>query len=417
MRTVTAKLLAAILLVFIVLTVVNIASKMMEEEHDVETAKLYSTSQKISFEGVYIRDEAVLRYNANGVISYAVPDGGKVAKGSAVAEIYEDEAQIEIKQKIQTLSEELEILKRIQKRGSTEVGKPARLSEQIEDEYRSLVYNKERLDLLSLSKNKENLLILLSTMKIITNESDDFTDRISTLESDINALEAGKQAPVETIYSDKSAYFVSYADDYENVFTTESVNTITAEDIRGVKENTVSTDPGVVGKTISGYKWYIAGIIPDYTSTFKVGDAVRLSLDSSAKNITGVIEDMRKTENENEYIVILSCDELTYELVQYRVETVRMSQLVTYEGLQIPRKAITFSEITEKVKDAETGEEVERTVRYEGVYVKLGEKISFKKLDVVYRADDFVLSKVTNDNSYVAIYDDIILEDMSANEN
>ena len=48
----------------------------------------------------------------------------------------------------------------------------------------------------------------------------------------------------------------------------------------------------------------------------------------------------------------------------------------------------------------------------EGVYVKVGEKVVFKKLDVLYRGDGFVLSNARDDSEtqYLKLFDEIIVE-------
>ena len=43
-----------------------------------------------------------------------------------------------------------------------------------------------------------------------------------------------------------------------------------------------------------------------------------------------------------------------------------------------------------------------------GVYILQGQKIAFRKLDVIYECDDYLLSKVSSDTGYISVYDDII---------
>ena len=68
-----------------------------------------------------------------------------------------------------------------------------------------------------------------------------------------------------------------------------------------------------------------------------------------------------------------------------------------YQGLKVPRKAIRFQ-----------GED-------KGVYVILGQKITFKKIDVIYEneKDDFVISKNTSEEDYLLLYDQILLEEVT----
>lgn len=144
MNTFTAKLLIAILVTFMSITIVNVILHMFKDNYKTETATAFSTSNTVNFKGVYIRDEQIVEYDGKGVISYAVPDGGKLAKGSVVANVYESEEQIETKKKIESLKSELGILKKIQNPGTADVAIPSYLSNLISEKYKTIVYVKEK---------------------------------------------------------------------------------------------------------------------------------------------------------------------------------------------------------------------------------------------------------------------------------
>ena len=45
-----------------------------------------------------------------------------------------------------------------------------------------------------------------------------------------------------------------------------------------------------------------------------------------------------------------------------------------------------------------------------GVYIRKGEQVLFKKIDVRFEGNDYVLSKVHPESEYLQLYDDIMLE-------
>jgi hypothetical protein len=145
-------------------------------------------------------------------------------------------------------------------------------------------------------------------------------------------------------------------------------------------------------------------VIDNTEKIFSVGDTVNLSLESSAVTIKGVIKEIKETDKSTESIVYVMCDTMTNEVVQHRVETVEMS-VKNYEGIKVPKSALRFVSLDETDDD---GNAV--TKDYEGVYIKVGEQILFKKIDVIYRGDDYVISKASTDNDYLALYDDIVLK-------
>jgi len=57
------------------------------------------------------------------------------------------------------------------------------------------------------------------------------------------------------------------------------------------------------------------------------------------------------------------------------------------------------------------------SVNSKGVYIKLGEQISFKRVDVVYEGDNFVLSALNAGSDYVSMYDDVVVEGVDADGN
>lgn len=405
MNSDTSKVLAVILIIFLLTTVINIAYHNLAKQYKTETAIAYSTSNKSTFNGVYVRDEEVLTFGGGGVISYAVPDGGKLSKNSVVAYIYATEQDIDLKQDISKLQSELDILVKIQNPGTTEVAQPSNLSSLIEERYLNIAYNKELGNMTKVQSGKSDLLVLLSTMQIVTDPESSFQGRIDELKSQIADLEKQVSNPISTIGVDKPAYFISYIDGYENTLSTSNMYNLTVDDINNINDEVENLDTtNVVGKLIDDYKWYMVGVIDNSKNTFKVGDTVNLKLESSSINTTGKITQIKDTENANESIVYILCNQMTKDVVQHRVETVEMS-VENYEGIRVPKEALRFVDITETDENGR-----EKTNSYEGVYIKVGEKYQFKKIDVIYRADDYVISKASADDEYLSLYDDIILE-------
>ncbi len=420
MNTNTSKVLVALLVVFVTLMVSSVIYHLVNKEYVTETAILATAEDSISFKGVYVRDEKPVYYNGVGTISYSVHDGGKVGKGTTIAEIYTSDYEIETKQKIEKLNEELSILKKIDNPGTSDVEKPASLSNLILEKYKSTVYALETNDFDSLADNKEELLILISTMQLVTGNTDEYRlsiqENISQIQAEIDTLKASQSAPVDRIVSDQSCYFVSYVDGYEDELTKANIDNLTVEYINSVTDNVSAVTEGVLGKTIDGYKWCIVGVIDNSNNKFKETEVVYLKFESTSQKIRAVIDKIKPTDNAEESIVILSCDKLTYDLVQHRTERVEMIKGV-YEGIKVPRKALRFKEIEETVVDEVTGEEVKKTTNYRGVYVKLGEQVLFKKLDVIFEGDNYVISNKNKGNGYVVLYDDIIVEGIDANGN
>jgi hypothetical protein len=242
-------------------------------------------------------------------------------------------------------------------------------------------------------------------MQIVTDPDSTFESRINELTAEIKNLQKQIADPISTISAEKPCYFVSYIDGYEDTLSTKSMYSLSVDDINGIEDEVENLDTdNVIGKLIDDYKWYMVGVIDNTEKIFSVGDTVNLSLESSAVTIKGVIKEIKETDKSTESIVYVMCDTMTNEVVQHRVETVEMS-VKNYEGIKVPKSALRFVSLDETDDD---GNAV--TKDYEGVYIKVGEQILFKKIDVIYRGDDYVISKASTDNDYLALYDDIVLK-------
>lgn len=416
MNSATSKILSILLLVCITASLFSVIIHLNDEEYKTETAIYAEADDSVSFKAVYIRNEEVVRYSGNGVVSYAVSDGGKLGKGSVIADIYADESQIDVKQQISDISNQLNILQKIQNPGTVESAQPANLAALIDEKYRSIINARESGNIEEISSDRDEFAVLLSTYQLVTDTASDFSERVTELNTQAAQLKSTETVPLDSIVSDRSAYFVSYADGYEDQLTMDKLSSLTPELINSVKDSGPLEDNTVVGKLIDGYEWYAAGIIDNREAQFSLDEDVTLKFQSTSDTVEGTVFDIRDTKLAGQSIVIVKCDELTYDLVQHRTEQVEMIK-GEYEGIKVSRKAIRFKDVEETVVDEETGEKTTRTVNCKGVYVKLGEQINFKKLDVIFEGNNYVLSSMNAGSDYVSLYDDIVVEGVDADGN
>ncbi len=393
MNTVTVRILVFLLSLFILITVFSQISMQFKDSYVTETAVMYSSAEKISFQGVYIRNESVVRGGKTGVLSYPNADGSKVANGSPVAYVYRSENDIYVDHRIEQLKEERELLESAQNPGTTEVAEPKFISSLIDNEYQNIAILIAENNLEDLEKERKELQTLMDIYHIVINEETDFNDAIASLDSEISILESQRKEPVDVITTENTGYFISHTDGYEGSLSFDSIGSLTVDRIKEIiKEPDKGSSGGTVGKLVDGYDWKMAGIIDPKAADFKIGNSVTVKFTSTPDTVTATIEDIIDSDDPSESVIIISCDELTFDLVQRRVERVELI-LNDYEGIRVPRNAIRFDKDNQK-----------------GVYILLGQRIAFKKIETIYECEEYILSKATSDTSYVSIYDDIITE-------
>lgn len=393
MNTITVRILVFFLSLFIMITVFSQISMQFKDDYVTETAVIYSSAEKVAFQGIYVRNETVINSRANGVISYTCRDGSKVANGSVVAYTYQSENDILVEQQIKKLREEVELLESAQNPGTTSVVKPSFISEQIDEQYQRIAFFIAENDLDSLDEERKKLQTLMDIYQIVINEETDFNSAIDRVNSKIDELEERRRDPSGTVTVDNAGYFIGYTDGFESKLSPETIDSITADEIKSIiAESRKESSGKAVGKIVDGYKWKMIGIVDPKATDFRVGNSVTVKFSSTPNTVTAVIDNLSETDDPNESIIVLSCDELTYSLVQRRVERVEII-LNDYNGIKVPRSAIRFDKDNEK-----------------GVYILLGQRIAFKKINPIYECDEYILSQITSDSDYVSVYDDIIVE-------
>lgn len=395
MDTITGKVLVLILSIFMLVTVFHQFVQVFEDDYTTETATVYSSAEKVTFNGVYVRNETIVSGRKNGVLSYPSSDGSKVAKDSVVAYVYRSANDIYINQQIESLKNEVEILKKEQSPGTTVVAQPEFISSLIDEKYRTITTLAARNDLSSLRSESDDFQMLTGIYQIVIGEETDYNDRIEQLEKQIKLLEAKQNNPIDIITVPNSGYFISYVDGYEDILSTDKLSSITADDIKEVIKNdgynAAKVSKKAVGKIVDDYEWDLVGIVNPKDASFNPGKEVKVKLSSTPDLLTAKITDVIETDDPEECVIVLSCEKLNFNLVQYRTERVEII-LDDFNGIKVPREAVRFNKNNEK-----------------GVYVLLGQRIAFKKVDVIYECDEYLLSAITSDTGYISVYEDIIL--------
>ena len=416
MNEITTRILKILLLVFAVVLACSIFYHLFFTNYETENAIYYEVSDVSSFQGVYVRDETVERYSGAGAVRYCVDDGAKLGVGSIIAEVYSSGEQIDLRRRIAEKQDELAMLGKIENPGTSENAQPANLALQIDQHYKSLIRLREKQVYPDLSTEKQNLTVFMNTYEKVTDSTVDFNARIAELEDEIARLNTQLTAPDQTITAEKSAYFVSYVDGYEDMLTVSGVRLLTPEQIASVSDDgtvTDGTDPSqAIGKLIEDYAWYIVGVFDNRKLRLTEGDSVTVRLASIPQLIRVRVDSLVSTGDISRTQGVFRCDQLTHDIVQHRAERVEIIR-DTAEGIRVPRSAIRFKALEEEIEDEE-GNVSTVSNNYMGVYVLVGESAEFRKIDVIYEDENYYLSALNAGNGYIALYDDIIVKGVMA---
>ncbi len=367
----------------------------------VETVYKAQVDESFALKGVVARDEIVLEQEKSGAVDYEIRNGDKVAKNSVIAQMYPSEQDIATMAQVERMEAELETVKASQQ-GSTAATQANALTRQINsinDEYVLLVLNH---DLDSLYEVKNNFLDAYNRSRILFSTATDFNARIAELEAQIATLKQQSGSSASQVVASSSGYFVNMVDGYEGDLTLEKASGLTAEGIEAYfSQQEQEVQSNSVGKIITNAQWrYVALMDADDAMNLNEGWNYNLRFPSSGDDTVVMNLVSCKIDNEaDQALVVFESDRISEQTVKLRLEEAEVI-LNTFEGIKIPKSALHIIQTDE-------GSE-------KGVYIKYGQTMQFKKVDILYENEEYFISRsieTENERSdYVRIYDDVIVK-------
>ena len=386
----------ALFFLLILAYVIYQISRGFTQPYTTEVALSYVASDSAPTTCLLVRTETVLNQSGKGVIEHLYPDGEKVAKGETVAYIYSSEDQVRNKTRISDLQREIEVLNQSGDMNSTGLVQADLLVKRISQQMTNLVSFLDSGDGRNADDAKYELQISLNKKKIITNEPMDFSSRLDELNTELGALSRDNSSQsMSSVVSPISGYYVGSVDGYEEILTVESLDSFSLsqfDEMMAQEDEPADTESG---KVISGLEWYcVASGDLSLAQRLSKGMSVDIVFPFSSREVPGELVSFQEYPEENRVLMIFSCTNMSEDIASARKTSADIT-FRSYSGIRVRQEAIRFDEENN-----------------EGVYVRVGEKVVFKKLDVLYRGDGFVLSNVrdSSESQYLKLFDEIIIE-------
>lgn len=361
-------------------------------DYTTQTASRYVVADSIRCTGIVVRDEQIIDNSVNGVASYLVADGEKVAKNAVVAEVFSSETAAFNSLVLETLKAEREALESASGTGSSNIYS---LNSSIYTNLTALSAVAASSDFSGVGGYKATVLRQISSFSAETGAEIDYSLRIAQLDAKIAECESRDHSPQGQVTTPVSGYFISGVDGYETLADKESLLDMEPDDVAALiaMDGDMAYDPDKA-KVIADYSWYFATLIDQSEAgRFYVGQ--KLEIDFNYAMVSGVsvrVESIKDYEGESQALVVFECDYLNSMLAGLRVESAEIS-FRNYSGVMVPRAAL-------RQQDGETG-----------VFVKHGNLVEFKQIDIIYRAEDYVVASyiTTPSDTKLVLYDEIIV--------
>ena len=396
------KIISALLSVFIISYVVVQIVSFLYSPYKAETVFRTTVNNSILTEGIVIRDEAVITQKKDGILSYQVQNGGKVAQNSVIADKYASEQDMLAQEKIEYISQEIMVLTEAQKKGATAAATLDSITNLINEAYLDLMGNLNIRNYENLERSRLKLQELFCKKQILIGKEKDFNTRINALKQQQNELRSSISKTPEKIESPASGYFSQYIDGLEGKYNCANAEKITLSELNMLfqqKETLGATaDTENIGKIIKSFEWKLVATVGLADApNVKPGTVVNLIFPSYGNEeyratVTKAETDGRQDQN----LIVLECDIMDSSITRMRLEEVEIV-LSEVTGIQVPKKAIRYE------NDAI------------GVYEKIGQKLYFRKIDKLYETDDYIISALHDEeddpkHEYVRVYDDVVIK-------
>jgi hypothetical protein len=378
----------------VLLAVIFIANQLITTLYkpiSVETTQFYNANDGFKITGVVIRNETYVTTPKDGVLHYMLNDGERVSNGGVIANIYQSEdASITLSQ-IDTIKNKISDIKEIISLNNIEAANLEVAKENVSKNLDSLILSSSFGNFEEIHTKSEKLLSAINRRQAILGDTSNFSEQLSVLNSEYDAVKNSLPNAVGKIKSKKSGYFLTKTDGYENIFDINDLSSLTPEFLKSISPKEVPEN--VVGKIVSDYEWYIAANVSlSQSLNFKEGDALKIYTEINSSPVLDVkIKKINISNNNTDAVIVFSCNNMNSDLAALR----SASMLVVdneYSGLRISKKSLRMPDSVS------------------GVYVVEGMQIKFKKVKIVYTADDFVLCEKSDDDDALRLYDQVVVK-------
>ena len=348
----------------------------------------YRFEESMEVNGCVIREEEALSAEDGAFVRPDRMEGERVSVGGTVAQVYGNQAALDIQTQKDALQRRLEQL-----RYARDTATGAEISSQMDGQifetllqYRAAVAS-ERLE--RAQEQGVQLRALILKRDYTPADLDNLDLEISELENSLASLNDRSDSAVQKITASRSGLYSSVTDGYESILTPHILWDLTPSFLAGLDpdEGAISR----VGKLVYGDFWYYAAALPmeqvaELRERATSGALVLRFAKGLARDFPVELHAVGQEEN-GRAVVVLRCKEYLSDVTLLRRQKASLV-FGSREGLRVPREALRLVALKQ---DAEE--------KVKGLYCVIGTEARFKPVEVDYTGPDFLLVHAAPDTS------------------
>ena len=338
--------------------------------------------------GFVVREEELL-YSQYGTTVLNCAEGAHVAANDTVATGYRSEDAKTRQTRIDELSGQIEQLQYAWSAVSS-VYDQAALDADIAGDLAQLSRYLALRDMNSVSDLSPELKGLILRRTGSDSDSGSLQARISTLQAELETLEAQSAGDTSAILAGKAGTFSAAVDGYESVLTPERLMEMTVAEFESVQPD--ETDANAIGRLVTSATWYYACVVPaSELSDVEEGDRATLTFARDYyQPVTMRVE--RLGENEaGSRLLVLSSDRALQNVTLLRQQSAEIV-FTSYAGLRVPKSAV-------RVENGQTG-----------VYILEGTLAKWKPITILHdTGESYVVTLDTSSTNNLWPGDELII--------
>lgn len=338
--------------------------------------------------GFVVREEELL-YSQYGTTVLNCAEGAHVAANDTVATGYRSEDAKTRQTRIDELSGQIEQLQYAWSAVSS-VYDQAALDADIAGDLAQLSRYLALRDMNSVSDLSPELKGLILRRTGSDSDSGSLQARISTLQAELETLEAQSAGDTSAILAGKAGTFSAAVDGYESVLTPERLMEITVAEFESVQPD--ETDANAIGRLVTSATWYYACVVPaSELSGVKEGNRATLTFARDYyQPVTMRVARLGGNEAGSR-LLVLSSDRALQNVTLLRQQSAEIV-FTSYSGLRVPKSAV-------RVENGQTG-----------VYILEGTLAKWKPITILHdTGESYVVTLDTSSTNNLWPGDELII--------
>lgn len=338
--------------------------------------------------GFVVREEELL-YSQYGTTVLNCAEGAHVAANDTVATGYRSEDAKTRQTRIDELSGQIEQLQYAWSAVSS-VYDQAALDADIAGDLAQLSRYLALRDMNSVSDLSPELKGLILRRTGSDSDSGSLQARISTLQAELETLEAQSAGDTSVILAGKAGTFSAAVDGYESVLTPERLMEMTVAEFESVQPD--ETDANAIGRLVTSATWYYACVVPaSELSGVEEGNRATLTFARDYyQPVTMRVARLGGNEAGSR-LLVLSSDRALQNVTLLRQQSAEIV-FTSYSGLRVPKSAV-------RVENGQTG-----------VYILEGTLAKWKPITILHdTGESYVVTLDTSSTNNLWPGDELII--------